>query len=92
MLTTIITGIVITLIIVIAFVMHYMGDILSEFDGFFLPLTITLLIFLIGSAVYMGYAMPSTAHTTSLGDNDEDIKVYYDNPPSDTILDKLFAE
>jgi len=84
----IITGIVLALVIIVALVMHYMSNIFSEFNDHFLHLTVFLLVFLIGAAIYLSYAMPTVAGANPFEQKPGDIKVYRDTPTT-SILDAL---
>lgn len=90
MLLSIITGIVICLIVIIALVMHYAGAILGEFDDHFLSLTVFSLIFLIGAAIYLSYAVPSMASPNPYDKPSTNVKVYRDTPTTN-IIEQYFG-
>lgn len=91
MLSMIITGIVIALIIIIALVMHYMGAILSDMNDHFLSISALMLVFLIGAAVYLSYAVPSIASPNPYEQQSGDIKVYRDTP-SKSLIEQITGE
>lgn len=90
MLMMIISGIVIALVIIAALVMHYMGNILAEFNEHFLPLTALILFFMIGAAIFLSYAVPSVASSNNF-EKSGDIKVYRDTP-SRSIIEQVMGE
>jgi hypothetical protein len=88
MLTMIITGIIIALIVIAAVVMHYLGGIFSEFEDHFLRLTVIILIFFIGAAIYLSHALPTVAQSDPYSKKTGDIRVYRDTP-SKSFLEEI---
>lgn len=85
MLISIIAGVLLTLIIGIGVLMHYMGAILGEFDDHFLHLTIFCLVFMIGAAIFLSYAVPSMASPNPYSKPSANVKVYRDTPTKNII-------
>lgn len=55
------TAVIIAALLLVSAVIYALGDVLSEFRTSFMYITLGIIIFIIGAAIYLSFAIPSLA-------------------------------